>query len=144
MAQTYNNPGRAELRKFGRLFGIFFIIVIGVILPLMQWGLGSVVANPGLLPRWPWYLGGLVLIWSLVHPASLHLLHRPWMKFAEIAGWINTHLIMVLLFYMLILPIGLIMRAFGHDPMGLRVDPKTESYRNARSVPAPSHMKHPY
>lgn len=144
MTMVYQKPVTAELRKFGLLFGVFFILVIGIVIPVIHQGMGALFSNPGLLPRWPWVTGGLVMLWGLVHPASLYLLHRPWMKFAEIAGWINTRIIMFLLFYLLILPIGFIMRLFGYDPMRRRMDSRLETYRNARKPHERDHMRHPY
>ena len=144
MTVAYQKPGTGELRKFGLLFGVFFILVIGIIIPIIRNGLDALFSAPGLLPRWPWITGGLVMMWGLVHPASLYLLHRPWMKFADIAGWINTRIIMVVLFYLLILPIGLIMRLFGYDPMRRKIDRQLESYRNVRKSRDRDHMRHPY
>lgn len=144
MTDVYQKPGTAELRKFGLLFAVFFILVIGVIIPMIRTGFDTLFSDPGLWPRWPWLIGGLVMTWGFVHPASLYLLHRPWMKFADIAGWINTRIIMVLLFYLLISPIGLIMRLFGYDPLQCKIDRQLESYRNEHKPHDRDHMRHPY
>lgn len=141
---TYQKPGSGELRKFGLLFGMFFILVFDIVIPIIHHGIGALFSDPGLVPHWPWMTGGLVMAWGLAHPASLYLLHRPWMKFAEIAGWINTRIIMFLLFYLLIFPIGFIIRLFGYDPLRRRIDDQLESYRKVCKPHEREHMRHPY
>lgn len=144
MNNAYQKPGADELRKFGLLFGVFFILVFAIIIPVLGKGFGALWSDMGLLPWWPWVTGGLVIVWALIHPASLHLVHRPWMKFADIAAWVNTRIIMILLFYLVILPTGFIMRLFGHDPMRLKSEKQLESYRNIREPQDRDHMRHPY
>lgn len=146
MKETYQKPGNQELRKFGLSFGLFFILVLGILIPWFSHdsSLGVMFADPGLWPRWPWLVGVTAMIWAVIHPASLHLLHRLWMRFAEIAGWVNTRIIMVLLFYGLIFPTGLIMRLFGRDPMQRKFDKNLDSYRIIREPQDKNHMKAPY
>ena len=114
MNNAYQRPGAGELRKFGLLFGVFFILVFGIIIPVLGKGFGAMWSDMSL---WPWATGGLVIVWALTHPATLHLVHRPWMKFADVAAWVNTRIIMILLFYLVILPIGFIMRLFIKIPI---------------------------
>ncbi len=66
------------------------------------------------------------------------------MKFADIAAWVNTRIIMLILFYLLMLPIGFIMRLFGYDPMRLKIDSQLKTYRNVREPQDRDHMRHPY
>jgi hypothetical protein len=82
--------------------------------------------------------------WAALHPVSLHLLQRPWMIFADVAGWVNTRIILILLFYGLILPIGLIMRLFRYDPMQRKIDRQCQSYRKLCKPQEREHMRHPY
>lgn len=144
MSRNYQKPGAGELRKFGLLFGVLFVLVLGIVIPMIGKGFSALFADFGLWPRWPWVTGGGVMVWALIHPASLYLLHRPWMKFAAVAGWVNTRIIMLLLFYLLILPIGFIMRLFGYDPMRRKFDPQAGTYRNERKPQESEHMRHPY
>ena len=144
MNNPHKKPGRKELRAFGLAFGILFALVFGGLIPLIRQGPEVLVSPQGTWPFWPWLMGASVIIWSLFHARSLIFLHKPWMKFAEIAGWINTRIIMVLLFFGLIMPIGLIMRLFGYDPMRRKIDNDLETYRIIRQPQNKQHMKHPY
>ena len=144
MFTDYHKPNTAELRKFGLIFAVFFILVIGILIPVLSKGFATLLNDLSLWPRWPWVTAGGVMVWAMIHPASLHLLHRPWMKFADIAGWINTRIIMILLFYLLILPIGLIIRLFGYDPMRRKINKQLQSYRSVCKPQERDHMRHPY
>ena len=144
MITKYQKPEISELRSFGLLFGVFFILVLGIVIPMLRQEFSALFSGLGLWPRWPWAVGGSVMVWAVIHPASLHLLQRPWMVFADVAGWLNTRIIMFLLFYFLILPIGFIMRLFGYDPMQRKIDKQLESYRNVREAQDRDHMRHPY
>jgi len=144
MITKYQKPEVSELRSFGLLFGAFFILVLGIVVPMLRQEFSALFSSLSLWPRWPWAVGGTVMAWAVIHPASLHLLQRPWMVFADVAGWINTRIIMFLLFYFLILPIGFIMRLFGYDPMQRKIDKQLESYRNVRKAQDRDHMRHPY
>ena len=44
------------------------------------------------------------------------------MKFGNVMNWINTRLILGVMFYGIFLPIGLCMRLFGKDPMQRTLD----------------------
>jgi len=55
-------------------------------------------------------------------------LYDLWMKFAAVLAWINTRLILILMFYLVFTPIGLIMRLFGSAQLGLRIEKDKRSY----------------
>src|SRR5690554_2657982 len=129
MISAYQKPAVKELRKFGFLFAAFFILVLGIIVPMIRNDFSLLFSSLDLWPRWTWLIAALVALWASLHPASLHLLQRPWLVFADIAGWVNTRIIMLLLFYVMILPTGLIMRLVVYDPMQRKIDPDAKTYR---------------
>jgi len=138
-------PSPPQLRSFGLLFGAIMAGLFGFIIPLIRHG--SALGIPfvsGNWPAWPWMAGAFVGTWAVVHPASLILLHRPWMRFASVAQWINTRIIMVLLFYVIILPIGLLLRLFGKDPMRRKLHPGAPSYRVSAEARESDHFEKPY
>ena len=54
------------------------------------------------------------------------------MKFAFVLGWINTRLILGIFFYLILTPVGLIMRLFGRDPLHRKLDRKATTYWEKR------------
>ncbi|HEX7419739.1 MAG TPA: SxtJ family membrane protein [Thermoanaerobaculia bacterium] len=56
---------------------------------------------------------------ALVAPAMLAPIRRWWMRFAEILGWINTRILLILIFYLVVTPLGLVMRVFRRPPLDM-------------------------
>jgi hypothetical protein len=135
MDTSHNNPTRRELRIFGFTLGIMVGLVFGLLLPWLR-------ERPW--PLWPWGFASLMIAWALVHPASLRRLHGPWMKFAEGLQWLVTRLIMLLLFWVVILPIGLLRRLLGFDSMERRFDGERDSYRVLPGEQDENLMDRPY
>lgn len=127
-----------ELRQFGLVTGALIILLIGGLIPwiwdknILEW---QKITGP---------IGGTLMVWALVHPASLIGVYKPWMFIAEKIGWINTRLILLLMFYVIIAPTGLLMRLFGHDPMAKHFSTQMRSYRVNREPQSREHMETPY
>lgn len=126
------------LRDFGLVTGALIIVLIGGLLPwiwdrnILEW---QKITGP---------IGGTLILWALAHPTSLIYVYKPWMFLAEKIGWVNTRLIMLLLFYVLIFPMGLMMRLFGKDPMARKFEKTAASYRKLKSPQTKDHMETPF
>ena len=83
---------------------------------------------------------GLALVW----PRSLTQVYRLWMTVGEVLGWLNTRIILGVLFYALFTPMGLFMRLRGKDPMRSTLAPEVESYRVVRQPRSSAHMMHQF
>lgn len=103
-----NHISEKILREFGLLIGFVFPILIGWILP----GLGG---HPFKL--WTLLIGFPSLILAILRPGILLYPYRSWMKLGIILGWLNSRIILGLVFLIVLQPIALIMRLFGHDPL---------------------------
>jgi hypothetical protein len=138
MAHEQKDLTPAELRKFGLITGAIIILFIGGFLPwwwekdILQW---QKITLP---------FGGFLIAWALVHPASMIYFYKPWMKLAEGLGFVNTRIILFIVFYGMFLPMGFIMRLFGKDPMNRKIETTLGSYRVARENPSRNQMEKPY
>ena len=96
-----------DLRSFGFTFG-------GVALAF-----GAFLMWRG-RPSGPWLLtaSALFFLVGAFAPGLLRPAFGPWMKFAEVLGYVNTRILLGLFFVIGITPTGLIMRGAGKDPMG--------------------------
>ena len=114
-----------------RTFGLVFAVLFAVI---------------GL---WPLLGGDAVRIWSLglavaflaralVAPGLLAPLNRLWMRFGLLLHKVVSPLVLGLMFYATVTPIGLIMRLLGKDPLGRGFDPAAKSYWIERDPPGPA------
>ena len=125
-----------ELRKFGLAVGGALGVVFGALLP---W-----IFNRA-YPAWPWVAGGILVALALAAPRALAWPHRGWMTVGHALGWFNTRVILSALFFVLIVPVGLVMRALGRAPMRAGRDPKVASYRIPSTVAEdPKAMEKPF
>ena len=74
---------------------------------------------------------------ALVVPASLSRLNRAWARFGLLLSRIVSPVAMLAIFALGVVPVGLIRRALGHDPLRLRRDPAAASYWIERVPPGP-------
>lgn len=121
-----------QLRSFGLIAGGIFAL-IGVWPALWR-------AQPRL---WSLFLGVAVMALALVGPRSLAQVYRLWMTVGEVLGWINTRLLLSVLFFGLLTPMGLFMRLRG-DPMRRTLSAEADTYRVARQPRPASHMQHQF
>ena len=114
-------------RSFGVVFAVVFL-VIGV---------------------FPWFVDGRVRVWSLVVSAAFSLvamlapqvlapLNRVWTRFGLVLHRIVSPVVLGIMFFLVVTPIGLLMRAVGKDPLRLRFDEQVRSYWIERRPPGPA------
>ncbi len=73
------------------------------------------------------YASGLVAAVALLKPALLGPIERRWMRLAEAIGRVNTFIILVVVYYLLLTPVALVLRLLGDDALDVR-GPKRGSY----------------
>ena len=99
---------KKQLREFGLLIGFGFPILLGWLFPSL---FGYEFRT------WTLWVGSPSLILGLTAPHLLHYPYKSWMALGHILGWINSRIILGLVFIFILQPISLIMRIFGHDPL---------------------------
>jgi len=113
-------------RAFGLVFTAVFLIVA-------LWPLVS-----GHSPRvWALAVSGLLLLISVATPGWLTVPNRLWMKFGLLLHRVISPVVLAILFYAVVTPMGLIMRAFGKDPLRLKRAGSDPSYWIKREPPGP-------
>ena len=75
---------------------------------------------------------------AYVAPKILSLPNKLWFKFGLLIGSIIAPILMALVYFITVLPIGLILRLLGKDLLKLRIDKNTKSYWIERSEPVGS------
>lgn len=128
-------PGKKELREFGLVTGAIVVGLFGLLLP---WLFDKA------LPVWPWIIAAVLWVWGLLLPASLAPVYRGWLAFGHVLGWINTRIILGIMFYLMFLPVGLFMRLLGKDPMARSIDKSKSTYRVTHARPKKDHVERPY
>jgi hypothetical protein len=97
----------AEGRKFAFTVGAAFLVLAGII----RWRGGSTV--PVVFAS----LGAALLLAGLLVPAHLGPVQRAWMGLAHMISRVTTPILMGIVYYLTVLPIGLFMRAAGRNPL---------------------------
>ncbi len=72
-------------------------------------------------------LGATLALLGAIYPRALVVPNRLWMGMAEAMGFVMTRVILGVVFFLFVTPIGLIRRLTGGDPLGRRGQ-RTESY----------------
>jgi Mg2+/Co2+ transporter CorB len=111
------SPNRRQLRSFGITLGIALLVIAGV----LYWR-----TAPGVIAVSS--IGVLLLVVGFVAPAILGPLYKPWMALAVLLGFIMTRILLTLIFVLLFIPTGLLMRLFGRDPLRRKLDPDAKTY----------------
>lgn len=65
-------------------------------------------------------LGGALIVAGLFVPPAARAFHVVWMRLAHALGWVNSRILLALLFYLVITPVGLIQRLAGRDALRRR------------------------
>lgn len=135
MEPINHHLSKEELRKFGLITAILFTVFFGLLLPWLF--------SAENFPIWPWFFSSGLIIWSLLHPKSLKFFYIPWMTLANLLGWVNSHIILSLLFFGIIFPVALLLKLLKKDPMNRKIT-STKSYKKAVTPREKSHMERPY
>ena len=97
-----------QLREFGYLIGFGFPIFIGWILPSI---------GGHLFKTWTLWVGIPSLILGIIKPSLLFYPYKGWMILGHTLGWINSRIILGIVFLIVLQPIAIVMKLFGYDPL---------------------------
>jgi hypothetical protein len=126
---------KKELRDFGLLFAAFFAGIFGLIVPAIR---GHA------LPAIPWIVAAIFCFLSLLVPIALQPIYQIWMRIGLVLGWINTRIILGLIFYVLFMPMGIVMRLLKRDPLARKFEVNFSTYRLPSKGITRESMENPY
>lgn len=110
---------RKELLWFGPLFVLFG----GMIGGFARWRFDA----PG-VAEWIWIVSGVIILVYYLVPPLRRGIFTGWLAVVFPIGWVVSHFLLALVFYLLVFPIGLMMRLFRYDALKRRFDPGAKSY----------------
>ena len=114
-------------RAFGLVFcGVFVVVALW---PLMS-------ARP--FRTWALCVAAAFLLASLLRPSLLAPLNRLWLGLGLLLQRITNPIVLGVLFFGTVLPIGLLMRLAGKNPLRLGFDRDAQSYWIPRQPPGPA------
>ncbi len=120
----YKVPNAKDLRKFGLMMAVVICLFSLIAVWKQHWITVYVL----------WSIAGIVfLLPAIVYPQFLSPIHKYWMKFAMVLGWINSRIILSLVYYLLFTPISLIQKVIKRDALERRFHEDSDSYWDDRS-----------
>jgi len=114
-------------RSFGLVFTAFFFMI--GLLPL---------TSGGAIRLWAILLAALFGALALAFPRALIIPNRLWFRFGMLLQKITHPLIMAIIFYGVVSPMALILRAVGKDLLRMRWEPEVKTYWIERVPPGPA------
>ena len=121
---SYIPTEKSSEKSFGVVFSIVFFIV--ALYPLI---------NSEGLRIWALVVSATFLLLAYVAPKILSLPNKLWFKFGLLIGSIVTPIVMTLVYFVTVLPTGLIMRLLGKDLLKQKLDKNAKSYWIERKEP---------
>ena len=109
-------------RSFGIVFFVVFFII--AIYPLL---------NDGSVRLWSLIISIIFLILGLLNSKILSPFNKIWFKFGLLLGKIVSPVVMGFIFFIIVTPIGLLMRILGKDLLNLKFSDKEYSYWQKKS-----------
>ena len=113
-----------------RSLGVLFAFILAVIGAWPMWDHGS--------PKWSILVAASVFLAAgLFIPKALRPLNIAWHQFGKLLERVVNPVIFGILFFLVVTPMGLLMRLLGKNPLALRFEPETKSYWIEREPPGP-------
>lgn len=113
-------------RSVGVTFAVFFLLI--ALFPLL---------HDGAVRIWATVVSGLFGLIALVAPQLLTLLTKYWMGLASVLHKIVNPIVLGVIFFLVVTPIGCLMRLSGKDPLRLTLEPEAQTYWHERLPPGP-------
>ena len=115
------NSSKTELRKFGLTVGTV-LVIIGLVLFYSEKSSHTYFLS----------IGGALIIFGVVVPKILLPIQKAWMAIAVVLGFIMTRVILSVLFYLVVTPIGLLAKLLGKDFLDRKIEKNKKTYWNFR------------
>lgn len=116
------NLSRKTLREFGLLIGFGIPFFIGWLIPFV---------SGHEFRFWSLFIGLPLISFGVFSPSLLFYPYKAWMALGKYLGWINSHIILGLVFIIVVQPISIFMRFRGYDPLK-KINKDIISYREIR------------
>ncbi len=114
-------------KSFGVVFSVVFLVIavynLGVSMSFSIWAIS---------------VSAIFLSLAFLAPKILTIPNKLWLKFGMLLGSIISPIVMALVYFLTVLPTGLIMRLLGKDLLKQKIDKNAKSYWIERSEPMTS------
>jgi len=126
---------RKGLRDFGLLMAGIIALIFGLILPFLFKHHFSVI---------PCLIALAFGVLAIFAPYALAPIYQGWMRIGQAIGWVESRIILGLIFLIIVTPMGLIMRLIQRDAMARKFEVQMPSYRILSQSRNKLSMENPY
>lgn len=127
LIRVNRHPAARDLRLFATLWLLFVGVAAGFAFSRGHTGLATGLALAALVPG--------VLGW--VRPAAVRWLYLGATYVTFPIGYVVSHVVLAVVYYLVMTPIGCLMRLLGRDPLQRRFEPARQSYWEPRTTTRP-------
>jgi hypothetical protein len=113
-------PDDAKVRRFAYLWLPVFAALFGVLVLLRGGRLRDALVV--------WCAGLVVSVLARLHPLAPHLLYRGTLRLTYPVGWVVSHLLLLGVFYLVLTPLGGLLRLLGRDMLGCNLERRASTY----------------
>jgi hypothetical protein len=85
-------------------------------------------------------IGGVLFLFAIIYPKILKPLNKVWMGLAIVLGFLMSRIILTILFFLVLTPIGFLAKLFGKKFMNIKFDKSAESYWEKRIIKEKNHL----
>ena len=117
------NPAPRQLRQFSAIWMPATFLLLGWMLLRRSGSWNGALVT--------WALGAACTVASNLSPAIARAIWVTWMTLAFPIGWVLSHVVLAAAYYLVLTPVGWVMRLVGYDPMRRAFDPRASTYWTA-------------
>lgn len=128
-------PSVKELRKFALTVGLAIAFVFGFLLPWL-FGKGWLL--------WPFVLGAILIVWGIVHPASLGPVYSAWMKLGLLLNKIVSPVVLGSIFFLIFFPVAVVIKLLKKNLIDTEFDDSASTYRTVSSIESANNYERPF
>lgn len=126
---------KVKIKKFGLSLSILMISI---------WGLGLPWFFSTHYPYWPWVTAAFLSLASLINALWITPIYIFFVYISHILGTINISILLGIVFYFIMVPIGFALKWLGNDPMSRKLETGRSSYRIVRNDSPKDRFERPF
>jgi hypothetical protein len=123
-----------HLKEFALLMAGVIGGVFGCLIPYFKAGNVAVI---------PIGIALSLIALGFLSPSLLKPVYQLWMKLGHILGWVNSRILLSLLFFVLIMPMSILLKIFGKRLLS-KTEKAQDSYKTVTLCRSSQHMEKPY
>ena len=120
-----NKMSKKQLRDFGYLIGFGLPLIVGWLIPFLTGHSFRV---------WTLWISFPFLLLGIISPRILQKPYEAWIQLGYLLGYVNSHIILGIVFVAVLQPIAFVMKVFGYDPLRCKRSNQSTYKENKQGV----------